>query len=257
MMRYKAKFILMLGVIWLILPRAVSADQIGIINVSICDKRVNNGDSLVLRYKDLKEGKINVRGEAADTLNAQAVEVSLDEGENWIRLNEVSPWEYEFVSQTAKENIFLARVLDKNGNKSPNFLVVIRPDTQELVPLFEGIFKDMRDVYIDERLREFLGYFDKDAYPNFTAFSENMENTFDQSSNFNLKILIRNVALDNDTALVRVDWIKTYEDVSRDSGANNVIRFRKQGGAWKIMDVEDEKIFIVGTGTFRGNITDR
>ena len=178
-------------------------------------------------------------------------------GKTGERLDAVKAWEYEFVPQTAKEYTFLAHTIDKSGSVSGNFIAIIQPDAQELVSMFERIFKDLREVYIDERLRDFLKFFAQDRYPNFIAFSENMENTFDQSGNFNLKINIRDVALEEETALLRVNWIKTYEDVSRDSGANNVIRFSKIDGIWKIIDIEDEKIFIVGSGVFKGNVTDR
>lgn len=241
----------------LVVSRPIRAEAPDITGVKICNRAVNSGDKAVLRYQDLKKGKIKITGDVSDALNISGIEVSIDAGENWERLEAVKAWEYEFIPQTAKEYTFLAHSVDKSGNLSGNFIAIIQPDAQELVSMFERIFKDMRDIYIEERLRDFLKFFAQDSYPNFIAFSENMENTFDQSGNFNLKINIRNVALEEDMALVRVDWIKTYEDASRDSGANNVIRFSKTDGTWKIIDIEDEKIFIVGSGVFKGNVTDR
>ena len=246
----------LISVIFFFLPSHSNAELI-IQEVMICGRKVNNGDKITLRYKDLEEGQIKISGKVLDTKDIVAVEVSIDSANTWIKLDKVSPWEYEFIPKTGSEYTFLAHTISKDGTKSHNFIAIIQPDTQELISTFDGIFKEMRDVYIDERLREFLEFFDRESYPNFVAFKENMENTFDQSSNFNLKISIRNVSLDGDTALVRVDWIKTYEDVSRDTGYNNIIRFHKVNGVWKIFDIEDEKNFIVGTGTFRGNITDR
>lgn len=233
------------------------AEELIFQEVKICGKSVNYGDKVVLGYKDLHKRKVEIKGKALDGVDIQYIEISNDAGESWEKARGITPWEYDFIPETAKEYTFLAHAVNKDGGKSSNFIAVILPDTQELISTFERIFKEMRNVYIDERLREFLKFFDQDHYPHFIGFTENMENTFDQSSNFNLKIVIRNVAALGDTALVRVDWIRTFEDVSRDSGANNIIRFHKIDGLWKIFDIEDEKIFIVGTGTFRGNITDR
>lgn len=244
------------AIIFFFLPNHSNA-ELTMQEVKICNRQVNNTDKVILRYKDLEEGKIKISGKVLDTKDVVAVEVSIDSANTWIKLDKISPWEYEFIPETGNEYTILAHTISKDGTKSRNFIAIIQPDTQELVSTFDEIFKQMRNVYIDERLREFLEFFDQDSYPNFVAFTENMENTFDQSSNFNLKISIRNVSLDRDTALVRVDWIKTYEDISRDTGYNNIIRFHKVNGVWKIFDIEDEKIFIVGTGTFRGNITDR
>ncbi len=258
-MRQKNKILAFLFLISaaLVVSRPVRAEAPAITGVKICNRAINSGDRVVLRYQDLKKGKIRITGEVSDVLNASGVEVSVDAGENWEKLDAVKAWEYEFIPQTAKEYAFLAHSVDKSGNVSGNFIAIIQPDAQELVSMFERIFKDLREVYIDERLRDFLKFFAQDRYPNFIALSENMENTFDQSGNFNLKINIRDVALEEETALVRVDWIKTYEDISRDSGANNIIRFSKIDGIWKIIDIEDEKIFIVGSGVFKGNVTDR
>ena len=110
---------------------------------------------------------------------------------------------------------------------------------------------------MDERYREFMQFFDPDEYPNYATLCENMRNTFEFSSNFNIKIQIRDIAVKGDTALLRVDWAKTYEDASKDEGFNNIIRFKKKDGAWKIVDIENEGLFVVGTGVFKGNVTDR
>ncbi len=242
--------------IYFFIPGTSNA-ELTIQEVRICGRHVNNADKITLKYKDLDNGKINISGSVFDIQNTQAVELSIDGAESWIKMDKVSPWEYEFIPETGNEYTILAHTINKDGTKPNNFIAIIQPDTQELVSTFDDIFKQMRNVYIDERLREFLEFFDRESYPNFAAFTENMENTFDLSSNFNLKVVIRNVALDKDTALVRVDWIKTYEDSSRDSGFNNIVRFHKADGVWKVFDIEDEKIFIVGAGTFQGNITDR
>jgi ketosteroid isomerase-like protein len=84
-----------------------------------------------------------------------------------------------------------------------------------------------------------------------------MENTFDLNANMNLHISIAEVEVEGDVALVRLDWERTWDDSSRASAVNDIVRFRKSNGTWRITDIEDEGLFIIGTGTFRGNVSDR
>ena len=101
-----------------------------------------------------------------------------------------------------------------------------------------------------------MAFFDPERYPNFDTFKKNIEDTFDDSSNFNLNISIRSIDLqrEGDLAVTRVDWDKTFESSSTQSGKSNEIHFKKKGADWKIVFIEDDTIFVIGTGTMRATL---
>lgn len=249
--KYLKPALIILWAVFLV-PALLKAE---VTSVAIAGISVKKGQIIYLEEKHLVNNALEILGQADS--NAIAVEISLDAGRSWDKVESVNPWNYSFEPEDGQEYTILLHAKDNAGNLSANFIFILKYNTGRLKEVFETIFKNMRDVYIEERLYEFLEFFDPENYPNFLTFKERMENSFDQSSNFNLKITIRNVGLEGDTALLRLDWIKTYEEASRDTGVNNIIRFHKVDGKWKIFDIEDEKIFVVGSGTFKGNITDR
>jgi len=114
----------------------------------------------------------------------------------------------------------------------------------------KNIFEELEDIYFDEELDRLMSYFSEDDYPAYDTLEENMEYTFDNNENLSLSIVITSLIVSGDSAIVRVDWEKTWNDASSSSGTNDTLRLKKIEGDWKIVDLEDDSIFVVGTGLF-------
>lgn len=136
---------------------------------------------------------------------------------------------------------------------------LIEGETQAAVPDKEAItamFDELKDVYFDERLSNFMSYFSEDEYPAYDTLEEDMEYTFDNNSDLNLNIVVTNVTITGNSAIAKVDWDKAWDDSSTDSGSNNTVRLKKIEGAWKVVDLEDDTMFTIGTGTVSSYATD-
>lgn len=120
----------------------------------------------------------------------------------------------------------------------------------------KSIFEELEDIYFDEGLDRLMSYFSEDDYPAYDTLEENMEYSFDNNENLSLSIVITSLIVSEDSAIVRADWEKTWNDASSSSGTNDTIRLKKIEGDWKIVDLEDDSIFVVGTGLFKTYATD-
>lgn len=207
--------------------------------------------TVLLSDEHLIDGQIVIAGRSA----APEVEYSVDAGKTWGVAPVGSAGFRIAIDPRERSRDFTVLLRTRGGSRT--FAVVVRFRSRRLLELFEKLFADMRDVYMDERLDEFLQYFDEDHYDHFVQFKENMENTFDFNANINLLIQIGSIEVDNDVALVRIDWQRTWDAASRARGTNDIVRFGRVRGRWLITDIEDEAVFIIGTGTFRGNVSDR
>lgn len=127
---------------------------------------------------------------------------------------------------------------------------------EETEDIIKGIFDEIVDIYYDEDIDKFMSYFSEDDYPSYNSFEENMEYTFENNGELNLSIVIANLTVSGNSAIVRADWDKTWDDASSGSGTNNTIRLKKIEGAWKVIDVQNESIFVIGTGTFSSYMTE-
>ncbi|MBI4431511.1 MAG: hypothetical protein HY587_07355 [Candidatus Omnitrophica bacterium] len=204
-----------------------------------------------LTDRDLIAGRIQFSG----FTDASEIEYLLSAGKTWeTAVVTDSRFTFEFDPGEGSRDF---TVLIRRGAGAANYAVVIRFQNRRLYEIFQSLFDEIRDVYTDERLSQFLGYFDKENYDNFVLFQERMEDTFDLNAALNLQIQIAEIEVKDDVALLRVDFRKRWDDASQRRGANNIVRFRKVDGRWLITDIEDEALYIIGAGTFRGNLTDR
>lgn len=227
------------------------SENFGLSHITVNDRPALSLGVVNLTDRDLIDGKIVVSGHS----DSEEVKYSLDAGKTWSTAP-VKEGRFQ-IEYEPGDNSRDFTFLFKSGSGVQNFAVVVRYQNRKYWDQFEEIFRDIRDIYIDARLYEFLKFFEEDAYDNFEEFEENMEDTFDRNSNFNIRITIATIDVKDDVALLRVDWERRWDDVSFNRGANNIIRFHKKDGVWRITDIEDEAIFAVGTGRFRGNISDR
>ena len=118
------------------------------------------------------------------------------------------------------------------------------------------VFSELKNIYYDENLDTFMSYFSEDDYPAYDTLEEDMEYTFDNNQDLTLNIIVTSLTVSGKSAIAKVDWDKAWDDSSSSNGTNNTIRLKKIGGSWKIVDLENDSIFVVGTGTVRSYATE-
>jgi hypothetical protein len=232
-------------------PALAQNESFGVSKVFVNNQSAKMMEAIGLTDRELIKGKIVIQGVS----DASEVDYSIDAGKSWSKVpveNEMFTIEYDPGDNSRDYTLLL-----KSTTGTRNFAIVIRFQNRKYLDQFYELFNEMRDYWIDERLHEFVPYFAEDEYDNFTQLKENLEDTFDQNGNLNIRVMIATVYVEGDIALVRVDWERRWDDISFQRGSNNIIRFKRINGAWKITDMEDEAIFSIGTGTFRGNVSDR
>lgn len=219
--------------------------------LKICGRDALKQDYLEINKTDLSSGKINIMGGIEPASEVASIAISLDAGSTWQNAQGVSPFRFEFVPQEAQEYPLVIRGMDKAGKPIINKVVVLRYFSVDLKKEFADMFEKIRMLYIDERLNDFLSFFDAQEYPKFANFKRDIQDTFDKNSNFNLYISVKNISLreNGNLAVARVDWDKKFETNSSQSGKNNEIHLKNKNGQWKITFINDDTIFVVGTGT--------
>jgi len=234
----------------LVLASSRVSANFGVDRVEVNHRRATSMGKVLLTDQDLIGGNIVVEGSADDG----EIQYSFDAGRTWETTSvENSRFQIEYdAGDNSRDYILLLK--SKAGDQ--NFSVVVQVQNRAFQRLFEDWFSEIRDIYNDERLFEFLEFFEEDAYDNFTRFQERMEETFDLNGSINLHVRVATVTVEGDTALVRVDFQRSWDDSSFTRGSNDIVRFRKQDGRWRIFDIEDEALFVIGVGTFRGNVSD-
>lgn len=232
-------------------PAWAQGADFGLDRVTVNRTSVSTMEIVNFTDDQLAGGKIVIEGHT----DSPAVEHSWDAGRTWDKAP-VEKGRFTLERDpglSSRDFTVLLRVEGGGGT----FAVIVRFRSRHYFELFEDWFKEIREVYIDERLDRFLEYFEEERYDNFVQFEDSMEETFDLNANINFQVQVAEVEVEGDVALVRVDWDRMWDDASRASGINNIVRFRKSEGKWRITDVEDEAMFVIGSGRFRGNISDR
>lgn len=230
-----------------------AAHAVEIKALSVAGRDAVKADYFELSANDLAGGMVPVQGVLDTAQGVAKVAYSLDGGGAWTDATGVESFRFSFEPQEGAEYALVVRAVDGTGKAVASRVAVIRYSSQDLRQVFDALLENIRTAYVNERLQDFLAFFDEKEYPNFDTFRQRMLDTFDKTTNFNLNISIRQVELrvDKDLVVVRVDWDKSFETSSRQSGRSNEIHFMKKNGGWKITFIKDEAIFVIGTGTLR------
>lgn len=214
----------------------------------VANHNIADNDYIELESADLLDGAILIEGTVSDGDSLATVKISFDYGQEWNTAEGVASFRYSFVPSEGVEYPVLIALFGADDAMINSRLVVIKYFTVNLRREFEMLLQNIRDDYIDERSRNILGYFDEERYPDFDSFSDNLKKTFDENSLFNLDIQVRSIRHYNGMVFVYVDWNKTFELTETQSGKNNEIHFNQVNGQWKICYIEDDSLFIVGSG---------
>src|SRR3989338_3614012 len=180
---YNYRYGIIVAVVMLVLSGtaitfATIRDDAKIEKVNAAKRFVQSGAVIIARERDLEEGKVVIAGEAVISgwAAVEKIEYSLDNGESWHAAEGMRPWRFKFTPAMGEEYGVLIHAVMSSGDRSPNFIAIVQYEPQAYRKIFEDIFKATRDVYIDERYREFMKFFNQDEYPNYATLCENMRN---------------------------------------------------------------------------------
>ena len=218
------------------------------INLNVCGRQIDNSGYAELNANDLVDSRVVVNGLVQDAEGTCIVKISLNNGKNWEEIGTQDKFLYEFVPIEGHEYAVLIASFDKEGKMNESSMVVIKYFAEDIRNQFDELFRAIAFEYMDERIQKVLSYFDEASYPAFDSFKDNLSATFDDNSRFSLDIQIRSIRYYNGTVITHVDWNKTFESNELQSGRNNEIHFTRVNGRWKICYIEDDSIFIIGTG---------
>ncbi|NQT46951.1 MAG: hypothetical protein HQ593_05735 [Candidatus Omnitrophica bacterium] len=244
-----------IGIAFIAGPLEVAADEALFESILVAGRDISEISAFVVDEEDLDGGEIVVKAQTSD--NIEKIEVSVDAGKSWDGVPGMREYSYSFTPQMGKEYPVLVRGVTTSGKYTSNHIAVVQYKPRALYESIGRFLDEMRYAYMDERHDTFMAFFEPDEYESFTTLKENIQQTFDDSSNFNIKILVRNISYQDDLYIVRVDWDLRYNNTSTAKGRNDIIRLIKKDGEWKVVDLDNEGMFVVGIGTFKGNITDR
>lgn len=218
------------------------------IALTIGARTVDNTDYIELETADLVNGLIVIKGSLAAMEAAAQVKISLNQGDTWETVEGISSFSYAFTPEEGREYSVIVGVFGTDGHMRDSRLIVLKFFSEDIRSTFETLLRSITFDYIDERSKKVLSYFDEETYPSFDTFKDNLAITFDDNSQFNLDIQIRSIRYYNGMVIVYVDWEKTFESSESQSGKNNEMHFTRRNGEWKICYIEDDSIFVVGTG---------
>ncbi|MDD4295210.1 MAG: hypothetical protein PHP69_06845 [Candidatus Omnitrophica bacterium] len=210
------------------------------ISLSVCGFAMDKSDYVEVASVDLVKGKIILKTE--DTGNFR---ISLDMGKTW---QSMLYGEYSFVPEDMNEYPVLLAQFDMSGNINDSKMAVIKYFDVNIRDVFEEFFREISMFYMSKQEKPFFDFFDEAEYNNYDTFVDNLKETFEDNNNLNLDIRVQSYTVQDELAIVRVDWDKRFAFSDSQTGKNNEIHLVRYDNKWKIKYIEDDSIFVVGTG---------
>jgi len=218
-----------------------------------------NLDYIEIHQEDLVEVKkqvwetaskfsIAVEGNLFPSTDTSKVQYSIDGGMGFRRAKGENPFYFTFAPLDGNTYPVIIKFFNKLEEVIFTKEINVKYTALDWTELFKDKVEKIRLAYVDKELNTFISFFDDGEYSDFFQFKDDIKSTFDDNSKLSLSITVKSVEVKEDTAIVVLDWHRTFEDDSYQSGSNQTINFKEKDGVWKITSVSDDAIFIVGTG---------
>ena len=191
---------------------------------------------------------ISIEGRVFPSSEVNRVYVSLNGGMGFWRAEGTEPFYFTFVPFDGASYPVLIRCKNYEGEVIFESKIRIKYSAIDWFEFFKERVEAIRWAYENRRPEEFLSYVDDSEFPYFSQFKRDLTETFEENDSLRLSMTVTKVDMSLEGALVDVDWRKTFEDDSAQSGEKSNIIFKEREGKWWIASLSDESMFIVGKG---------
>jgi hypothetical protein len=191
---------------------------------------------------------IPVEGSLFPSSGVGKVQYSLNGGMAYFKAQEVDPFYFTFVPFEGTTYPIVIRFFDRFEEVVFIKKIDVKFTAIDWNIFFRDLIEEIRRAYVDGDINTFMSYIDEDEYPFREQFKRDIEKTFAENGFVNLSITVNKVELSSDKCSVDIDWGKTFEDDSVQSGGGTAINFIKRRNGWKIVAISDEEAFVVGSG---------
>lgn len=234
---------------------AVEIDKLEIGGYDVADL-----DYIEIHQEDLVEVKkqvwekaskfsVAIKGSLFPSTGISKVHYSIDGGATGFRRAKgEDPFYFTFVPLDGTTYPVIIKFFNKREEVYFTKEIEVKYDAIDWQEFFKNKIEEIRSVYVDKDFNSFISFFDAGEYQDLSKFKNNLESTFNDNSKLSFSVTFKSVEVKSDTATVTIDWYKTFEDDSYQSGSDQTINFKKRDNTWKIASLSDDAIFIVGTG---------
>lgn len=230
--------------------------------LKVCGYDATNLDFIEVHEEDLVEVKkkvwetssnfsISVEGSIFPASGVSKVQYSLRGGlSGFLRAQGEDPFYFTFAPLDGTTYTVMIRFFNKQEEIIFTREIKIKYSKIDWNIFFKEKIEEVRRAYLEGELDEFIAFFDDEEFPFFPQFKKDVKSTFDDNSRIRLSLTVKSVEVSSDTAVVDIDWHKTFEDDSSQSGEDDSISFQeRRDGTWRVASVSDNVMFIIGTGT--------
>lgn len=191
---------------------------------------------------------ISIEGSVFPSMDVNKVYVSLNGGMGFWKAEGKEPFYFTFVPFDGATYPILIRFHDSEGEVVFETKLKIKYSARDWFKFFKDRVEKIRRAYEDKKLDEFMSYVDDSEFPYFSQFKKDLTETLEENNDLRLSLTVTNLDMSLESALVEVDWRKTFEDDSFQSGEKSNIIFKERREKWWVTSLSDETIFVVGKG---------
>jgi plasmid maintenance system killer protein len=228
--------------------------------LDVCGYDASNLDYIELHSSDLVEIKkevweessknsIAIKGRIFPSIGVNKVLYSLDGGVIAWRTEGEDPFYFTFVPKDGATHKIVIKFLDKRNDILFQKDLEIKYTSIDWEKTFKDKIEKIVYAYNDQDMRALKAFFDREKYADLDKLENGLKDTFLNNNKVKLSAEVKSFVVKKDEALVVVDWQKTFEEDSVQSGQGNEIGFNNAYGKWSVVSISDETMFIIGTGT--------
>ncbi|MFC1590535.1 hypothetical protein ACFL42_03495 [Candidatus Omnitrophota bacterium] len=206
--------------------------------------------TVTLTSDDTYEGKIKIDGKSGS--DVRRVLYSMDKGNSWrVALGfggkGADTWMIRFTPKENKLHYITIKPYDIRQNAGDELTIKLFYDSRPHRDIVSSMVEELESFYNEKDLDGFLSLVDTGNFPELDKFKEGLADTFENFGNLELDLRVRKVSVVSDSASVRINWERTWEDESKLEGWGAVLQFQRKP-VWRLLGVSAKSIFIRGFG---------
>ncbi|MBF0216231.1 MAG: hypothetical protein HQL30_04470 [Candidatus Omnitrophica bacterium] len=207
--------------------------------------------TVVLSKMDLKNGKIEVAGKLSTVAGSRGVEISVDGGRSWTKIQNSADVKYSFAPTPDAEYTFILRIdMGEAGEVTQELFPYVQSITYkdiDFVKLVQDSIMAIANAYEQQNVSAFSEYVSDDFLGNRTFLEEGVRFDFDMFSSIRLAIFINRIEKGGAYFIADTKWNKTQSprktgQEQKTSGNTSMI-FAFEDGKMKLKNLKGNLIY--------------
>ncbi len=227
----------------------------------VCDYDLTNKDYIEINEDDLKpvteykttKNKIIIFSTIFPSSEIFKVRIRIGGAYEWVETDKIHPFTYSFIPLNGQKYNVLLEFINKYDQVLVGKTFVLKYSAINFREFFEGLVEKLRLAYIERNVSGLISFLDEYEYTEIEVFQKNLEKTYRENKDIYLNIDIKDMDMESVSGMsfIKIDWHKTFEGSSSQSGLDQVIQFKKdRHGEWKVISLgDDDSMFVIGTGS--------